>query len=529
MIDRDPRRWWALFALVPAILAVGIDATVLSLALPALSTSFHASTAELQWFIASYTLVFAAAMVPGGMLGDRFGRKKLLLIALVIFAAGSLACAYAPSAGALIAARALLGLGAAVVLPMVMGMLPVMFGEEERPKAVAVLMAASMLGFPIGPILGGWLLTTFWWGSVFLINLPMVVVALVAALVLLPESRSTERRRLDPVGIVSSSAGLAALTYGIIEAGQHGWGSGGALAGMLAGAAVLVAFVLWERRTRDPLIDLGLFRSRGFTWGTILTTVVSFAMFGISFAVPQYFQDILGFSALGNGVRQLTMIAGLLVGAVLVTRVVRRTGAKAVVALGFVVLAGGLFLGATTGSSDGAGFAMLWLAVAGLGLGFVMPVAMDAALGALSAERAGVGSALIQALRMVGGSFGAAMLGSVLNSAYRGGLDVAGLPAAAAGAARDSVTAGVAVAQQLHAAALLESVHAAFIHGLDVSLLVCGGLAVAGAVLAVAFLPSRAGSAQSEAADGVATTSRASRPGAGVGDAVESPHGASAH
>ena len=219
-------------------------------------------------------------------------------------------------------------------------------------------------------------------------------------------------------------------------------------------------------------------------------------MFGISFAIPQYFQEILGFTALGNGVRQLPMIGGLLLGAVTVTRLARRVGAKVCVALGFVVLAGGLFIGATTDGGNGAGYAMLWLAVAGLGLGFVMPVAMDAALGALSPERAGVGSAVIQALRMVGGSFGAAILGSVLNSAYRGGLDVAGLPAGVARLVSGSVTAGVAVARELHATALLQSVHTAFIHGLDVSLAVCGGLAVAGAVLALAFLPARSGAAR---------------------------------
>jgi MFS transporter, DHA2 family, multidrug resistance protein len=524
MTSGSSRRWWALIALVPAILAVGIDATVLSLALPALSTSFHATTAELQWFIASYSLVFAAAMVPGGMLGDRYGRKKLLVGALVLFAVGSLACAYAPSAGALIAARALLGLGAAVVLPMAMGVLPVMFSDAERPKAVAVLMSASMLGFPIGPILGGWLLTNFWWGSVFLINLPMVALALVAVIFLLPESRSSRRQRLDPVGIAASSAGLAVLTYGIIEAGQHGWSSGSAVMAMLAGAALLVAFVLWERRVADPLIDLSLFRSRGFTWGTILATVVSFAMFGISFAIPQYFQEILGFTALGNGVRQLPMIGGLLLGAVTVTRLARRVGAKVCVALGFVVLAGGLFIGATTDAGNGAGYAMLWLAVAGLGLGFVMPVAMDAALGALSPERAGVGSAVIQALRMVGGSFGAAILGSVLNSAYRGGLDVAGLPAGVARLASGSVTAGVAVARELHATALLQSVHAAFIHGLDVSLAVCGGLAVAGALLALAFLPARSAAAAHAGAEPAESRVQGAAGAAADGNAIESPH-----
>ena len=184
------RRWWAVGALVLAVLVVGIDATVLSLALPTLATALHASTADMQWFVAAYTLVFAAAMIPGGMLGDRYGRKKLLLISLAVFGASSLACAYSPSPGAFIAARAVLGLGGAVMLPMVIGQLPVLFAAEERAKAIAAVMAATMVGYPIGPILGGWLLTNYWWGSVFLINVPVVVLALIAVLMWLPESRS---------------------------------------------------------------------------------------------------------------------------------------------------------------------------------------------------------------------------------------------------------------------------------------------------------------------------------------------------
>ena len=530
MSTQDPRRWWALIALVPAVLVVGIDATVLGLALPTLATSLRASTAELQWFVAAYALVFAAAMVPAGMLGDRYGRKKLLIIALVVLGAGSVACGYATSAGLFIAARALLGLGAAIIVPMALGAIPVLFSEEERPKAVATIMAATMIGQPIGPLLGGWLLTSYWWGSVFLINVPVVVVALVAVALLVPESQSTERTRFDLIGIAASSAGLATLMYGVIEAGQNGWGSPGAVGAMLAGAAVLAGFALWERRVRDPLVDLRLFRSPGFTWGIVLATLVSFAMFGVLFATPLYFQDVLGLSAFGNGLRQLPLIGGLLIGAIVGTRMTTRTGAKATVALGFVLLAAGLFLGATTGLGNGGGFAMAWLAIAGAGIGFVMPAAMNAALGALSPEHAGVGSGLIQALRMVGGSFGAAILGSVLNSTYQGRLSLGGLPAQVAAIVRDSVAAGVAVAHQLGSAALLESVRSAFVHGMDVALLVCGGVAVVGVALTLAFLPDRerdraAAAARSDvaaAAPSVAAAAAAPRPS---DEGVESGHG----
>jgi len=488
----DPRRWWALAALVPIALALNIDATVLSLAIPTLSGALHASTAELQWFVAGYTLVFAAVMVPGGMLGDRYGRKRLLLAALVLFGIGSAACAYAPSAGAFIAARALLGVGAGVATPLTVGVLPVLFPEQERGRAVAIVLSATMLGYPIGPILGGWLLSSFWWGWVFLINLPVVAVALAAVWFLLPESRSSERSKLDGAGVALAGAGLATLVYGVIQAGQNGWSDGGAIEEMLAGATVLAAFVLWERRAAEPLLDLGLFRSTGFTWGTILGTTVSFALFGLFFAVPQYFQDVVGVNAMGSGLRLLPMMGGMLAGAGLGDALARRLGPKLTVALGFAVLAGALAAGSRTGLGSGYGFVAAWIAAIGFGTGLSMPTAMNAALGALSAERSGVGSGAIQALRMVGGSFGAAILGSILNAGYRGRLDVAALPPVLAHTARGSVVAGVAVARTLGSPALLHSVHLAFLHGMSLSLLVSAAVAGAGVPLTLRFLPREA-------------------------------------
>jgi DHA2 family multidrug resistance protein-like MFS transporter len=491
-------RWWALGALALSALVVGIDATVLNLALPTLATSLHAATTELQWFVAAYTLVFAAAMIPGGMLGDRFGRKKMLLGALVVFGVASLACAYASSSGQLIAARAVLGLAAAFVTPLTLSVLPVLFDEEERGKAISIIVGMIMVSYPLGPILGGWLLTRFWWGSVFLINVPVVVLALFAVAVLLPESRSAERRRLDPVGIATSSAGLAALVYGVIEAGQHGWGASSAVIPMISGAVVLAAFVLWERRVREPLIDLSLFGSPSFTWGTILLTTVSFAMFGMMFAAPQFFQAILGADALGSGLRLLPMIGGLIVGAAVAQRFAAKVGAKTLVSLGFAVLAGGLLLGATSKVTNGEGLAATWITICGVGLGFAMPKAMDAAVGALSAERSGVGSALLQAVRMVGGAFGAAILGSVLNSGYHSRLDLTGVPAAAAGAVRDSVFSGMAVAQKLGSPTLLSSVRHAFMHGVDVMLIVSSAVAVVGVMLTLRYLPQRSAAMDSK-------------------------------
>jgi DHA2 family multidrug resistance protein-like MFS transporter len=491
------RRWWAAAALAISGVVIGIDATVLSLALPTLATDLHASTAQLQWFVDAYLLVLGATMLPAGLLGDRFGRKRLLLAALTLFGVGSLACAYASSAQQLIAARALLGLAAAFVLPLSLSVLPVLFDEAERQRALAIVASSAIASYPLGPIVGGWLLTTFWWGSVFLINVPVIAVALLAVTLLMPESRSAARPRLDPVGIALSTGGLVALTYGMIKAGDHGWGNLSAVAFMAAGALVLAGFVGWERRvarsaTRQPLVDLDLFRSRSFRWGTILSTLLSFALIGLLFAVPQYLRAVLGYDAMGAGLRLLPLIGGMIVGLGAGDRISTKAGPKITVAIGFAVAAAGLIMGAFTSAEDGTGLAATWLTVAGLGTGVALPPAMNAALGRLSGERSGVGSALISAIRQVGGTFGVAVLGSVLNSAYRARLDLTGLPSQASDAIRDNVAAGALVARQLGSAELLAMVEGAFIHGMDVLLACSGGIAAGAAVLALAFLPGRA-------------------------------------
>jgi DHA2 family multidrug resistance protein-like MFS transporter len=491
------RRWWALGALTLAVLAVGLDGTVLSVALPTLATDLHATTVDLQWFVSGYTLVLAAALLPAGLLGDRYGRKKVLTGALVLFGIGSLAVAYAPSAGAFIGARVLLGLGAAAVIPLSLSVLTVLFTPEERPRAVGIWAAANFLALPLGPILGGWLLTNYWWGWAFLINVPVVLIGLLAVTVLLPESRSATRTGLDPVGVLASSAGLAVVVYGVIKAGENGWGDPVALAVMAAGALVLVGFGLWERRLGrqpdgQPLVDLALFSSRSFTWGTILAAVGVFALFGVLFTAPQYFQAILGTDAMGSGLRLLPLIGGLAVGASAADRVAARAGAKVTVASGFALLALALGIGATTSLTSGTGFVVLWTPLVGLGMGLALATASSAALGALPAERAGVGSAVIQAVNKVGAPFAAALLGSVLNATYRGQLELAGMSAQVAAAARDSVFAGVVVARRLGSASLLDSVQAAFVHGMDGMLWVCAAVAVAGMVLALVLLPGRA-------------------------------------
>jgi MFS transporter, DHA2 family, multidrug resistance protein len=507
----DPRRWWALVAMAASVLVVGLDLTVLNLALPTISTQLHASTSDLQWFSDAYSLVLAAAILPAGRLGDRYGRKRILLIALAIFGVSSVLCSYAANSGELIAARAVLGVGAAAIFPMSLSVIPVLFAPEERQKAIALMASATFLSFPIGPIVGGYLLDHFWWGSVFLINVPVVALALTAVFFLLPDSRSQHRPGLDGVGVVLSSAGLTGLTYGFITAGQNGWGDISALATIVAGVVVLVVFTLWDKRETPsmPLVEMELFRSAGFTWGTLLTTLVSFAMFGLFFAMPQYFQEVRGLDAMGSGLRLLPLIAGMVVGMIGGTRLATPrkaaggaplASARTLLAIGFAIMAAGLAAGARTTTGSGTGFAVAWFGAAGLGLGLAMPQAMNAALAALSAERSGSGSALISAMRQVGATIGVAVLGTVLSTGYHNRLNLAGLPATVAATARSSVAAGVGVAHLAGSAALLENVRAAFVHGMDIMLWACAGIALASALLALIFLP-RKGDAVPSAAE----------------------------
>jgi MFS transporter, DHA2 family, multidrug resistance protein len=494
MKTQGAQRWWALAAVSLGVLAVGLDGTVLTVALPTLAKSLHASESDLQWFTSGYFLVLAAAMLPAGLLGDRFGHKKVLTIAIALFGLGSIACAYSTSVGEFLAARVVLGLAGAGVIVMAISALTVLFSKEERPKAVGIWAAANFLSLPIGPILGGWMLSHFWWGWVFLINAPVAAIGVVALITLVPESRASERPGFDVVGMLLSITGLVALTYGFIEAGERGWGDGTAILAMLAGVVVLMAFgalerVLYRRAGGQPLLDLSLFRSASFTWGVILAGFAVLAMIGVLFTMPQYFQGVLGTDAMGSGLRLLPVILGLVLGAVPAERIVRVVGAKLVAALGFLLLAAGLFVGSFTGITSSTAFIALWMGVTGLGLGLAVSTSTSAALVELSEERSGVGSAVLQAVNKVGGPFGTAILGSALSSVYLSRLALTGLPAAVAGTVRQSVFAGVAVAQQLGSASLLHSVRAAFTAGMDVALVVSAGIAFIGLVLTLLFLP----------------------------------------
>ncbi|WP_174557114.1 MFS transporter [Nocardia jejuensis] len=480
MKEPGVRRWLALGALAVAMLTIGLDVTVLTVALPTLAVDLHADTAALQWFSGAYTLALAAFMLPAGALGDRYGRKKFLLGALLLFGVASVACALAVSSGQLIAARVVLGVAAAAMMPLSMSVLPGLFPEPaQRQRALTIWITSTAIGLPLGPIVGGWLLQHFWWGSVFLLNVPMVAVGATAVALLVPESSSDTKFRLDLPGVGLSILGMLGLTYGFIRCGQEGWGDGLAWAAIVAGVLVLGAFVLWQRRATYPLIDLGLFGARGFRWGTVYMVLVNFAMFGIFFTMPQYFQSVLGTDTLGSGLRLLPLIGGLAVGSRVVDKVLPKAGLRVVLTVGFALLAAGLAMGALLTVDSGYGLAATALALLGFGMGLVMPAAMGLAMDDLTPERAGSGSALLQALRQAAGTIGVAVLGTVLSTQYRASLGELNHDPVS-----DGVNAGVGVARTLGDPAVLTHVQTAFMDGMSLMLWVCAAICLAATVLA---------------------------------------------
>jgi EmrB/QacA subfamily drug resistance transporter len=485
------RRWWALGALAVCLLTLGLDGTILNVALPTLSTALGAGTDGLQWMVDAYILVFAGLLIPLGALGDRVGRKRMLLIGLVAFLGASFAAAYVTSTAALIGARALMGFGSAIMTPVATAILPVMFSARERARAVAALAAAMGLGVPLGPIVGGYLLDHFWWGSIFLVNVPVAIIGLIAVAFLVPESRDPSARPIDIVGGLLSTVGLVALVYGVIAAPRRGWGDVLVLAAIGVGLVLLVAFVGWERRHPYPMIDLKLFGRPRFLWGTLSATIAGFALFGLLFTLPQYFQAVQGHDALDTGLRLLPLMAGLVVAAAGSDRIAARLGSKIPVATGLAIIAIGLGMGASTRLSDPYSWTAAWLVVVGFGTGLALAPAMDAVLGELPVEQAGSGTALTMTLRQVGAALGIALLGSLLASVYSGRLNLAGLPGPAAQTARDSVPGAMAVAAQLHSPALAAQAGAAYLHGTNIVLAVCAAVAVLGAIGVAVALPAR--------------------------------------
>jgi EmrB/QacA subfamily drug resistance transporter len=501
------RRWWALAAIVLSVLTIGLDATILNIALPTLADSLNASNSQLQWLVDAYVLVYAGLLLPAGAVGDRYGRKKVLMVGLALFGLASAGALFTDSPTQLIVIRALLGVGAAILTPITLAVLPVLFAPDEQGRAITLLTLGTGLGIPLGPLIGGYLLEHFWWGSIFLVNIPAAAIGLIAVALLIPESRDPAARPVDWLGAALSTVGLVAIVYAIVEVPERGWGSLVVLAGLLGGAAVLAGFVVWQRFAKYPMVDVSLFGERRFLWGSVLATLASFALFGLLFVLPQYLQAVRGNDAFGTGLRLLPVMAGMLVGTRVAGPLVSRVGDKIPATVGMGLLALGLAAGATTTLGTGFGAVAAWLGLVGFGLGVALPAAMHAVLGSLRVDKAGVGSAMTMTFRQVGGALGVAVLGSALASAYRDRL-----PAGAPALARDSVSAGVAVARRLGNATLLHAVDASYLHAMAVVLLVCAAVCLLGSLLAALLLPAHASGAPAAPPSGALPADRAAHP-----------------
>jgi EmrB/QacA subfamily drug resistance transporter len=487
-----PQRWWILGALSLSLMVIGLDLTVLSVALPVLVADLKATTTELQWIMDSYILVLAVLLLPAGSLGDRIGRKRVLVAGLTLFLAGSLLCAYAWSAGALIGFRAFMGLGGAIVIPLTLSVLPAIFSEQERPRAIAAWSAASGVSIALGPIVGGWLLGHYFWGSVFWFNVPFIVAALLAVVWLVPESRDPRPRRADPGGVLLAAAGLTSLVYAIIEQPTRGWDQV-TVTTLAGGVALLAAFAALEARSRHPMLNVSLFADPRFTWAAVGFGLVGLVLTGAMFLFTQYLQDVLGYRPFGAGLRVIPLVLGLLAGAQAVSRLLPRTGAKVAMSAGFTLLAAGLALFGTATVHTGYAFIALCLTLMGAGLGMAMTPGLDCIMGAMPEGEFGAGSAVANTFRQVGGAIGVALLGGLYLNRYVATLHLpAALPAPVVRATRQSVGAANAVAGKLPAALGAQvrgQAHAAFMSGLDWTLLIAAGVAVAAAALVAALLP----------------------------------------
>ena len=489
-------RWWALAAIVVSGLVIGLDSTVLITALPTLSAKLGASTSDLQWIAAAYTLTLGGLLLPGGVLGDRYGRKRLLLVGLATFGVSSVIASQATTATALIAMRALMGVGAALILPLSLSIIPSMFSAEERPRAISFTAAGAFLGLPLGPLVAGWLLTHYAWGSVFLINAPVVVIALVGVWFLVPEGKDPHPRPFDWVGGLLAVIGVTALVFGVIEQPIHGWTDPRVLGGIIGGALVLTAFVAWDLRHPSPFVDLRNFRNRGFTWATMAFVVTGFGLFGVMFILTPYIQIVLGNDAQATGIKLLPLIAGVIVGAGIGNVLAARLGARVGVSAGLASTAAALVGFSQIGADAGFAPVATALALIGIGIGIALPTTLDIILATLPPTQTGAGSALTRALQQIAATFGVAILGSILNNVYQGqlGPHVAAIPPAAREVALSSIAGAHAVAAHLPPPArtvVVRAANEAYTHGMADVMLVSAALVLATAVAIVVFLPSR--------------------------------------
>jgi EmrB/QacA subfamily drug resistance transporter len=493
-----PRRWAILGVLVVSLLVVVLDNTVLNVALRTIADprlGLGASQSELEWAINSYTLVFAGLLFTAGVLGDRYGRRLVLVTGLALFGAASLLSAYAQDPVQLVWARALMGIGGAAVLPATLSIISNVFDPRERGRAIGVWAGAVGLGVAIGPIVGGVLLERYWWGSVFLINVPIVLLGIAAIAVLVPESRDPRPGRIDLVGVLLSIAGLGALVYGVINGGEHGFGQVRSWVPLAGGLVVLAAFVAYERRISFPSLDVRLFGNPRFSAPVGAVGLIFFAAMGTFFFMAFYLQLIRGYSPLRTGLLMLPFAVAQMVFAPRSAAMVKQFGAKAVSASGTALVVASLvalaFIDATT---------PVWLLgaiffVQGAGMANVMPPATESIMASLPREKAGVGSAVANTVRQVGGALGVAVLGSVLSAVYRDGIAgaVAGLPGPARTAAEESVAGSYGVAGKLGPAGaeLVAAADRTFVHAMHYAAWGSAITALVAFLVVVVWLPGR--------------------------------------
>jgi EmrB/QacA subfamily drug resistance transporter len=490
------RRWKTLAVLSLSLVIIGLDNTILNVALPTLQDELDASPSQLQWMVDSYLLVFAGLLLVFGTLGDRFGRKLALQAGVGIFGLASLGALVADSANEVIAVRAAMGVGAALIMPATLSIIANVFTGGERGKAIAIWAALAAVGIGLGPLAGGLLLEWFDWWSVFLVNVPFAVAALLLGIRYVPESRDPRPGSFDLLGAALSTAGFSVLVYAIIEAPERGWTSGLVVGSLAASIALLGSFLWWERRTAEPMLDLGFFRSARFSVGTAAVSVAFFALLGGIFALTQYLQLAHSYSAIAAGAVMSPLALGLMLGAGSSSKAVERLGTARVVAAGLTGLAALLAVTTLWEADTGALVLVAWFFGLAVAMGWIMAPATEAVVGAVSAAKSGVASATNTVARMVAGALGVAVIGSLVSSLYANDLEgsLPGLSPNAQAAAEDSIGAAGAIAAQLPpeaASGLLATTGEAFTQAMGTGLVVAAVLATAMAVVVARFLPAR--------------------------------------
>ncbi|MFF4078238.1 DHA2 family efflux MFS transporter permease subunit [Streptomyces sp. NPDC001777] len=505
------RRWAILVVLMFSLLIVVLDNSILNVAVKTIAspapTGLGATQSELEWAINSYTLVFAGLLFTAGLLGDRIGRKKVLLFGILLFGVGSALAAMSGSPGELITWRALMGFGAAFVMPATLAVLMNVFERDEQPRAIGIWAGSVGLAIAIGPITGGLLLEHFWWGSIFLVNVPVVIVALIAMVLLVPDSKDPRPGRIDPLGVLLSIVGLVLLVYGIIRGGELAdFTDAIVLLSIAGGLLVLIGFVWHEKRSTHPAIDISYFKEPAFSAAVAAIALVFFALMGVTFFSAFYMQSVRGWSALESGLMLLPLAAAQMIFAPRARLLVDRFGARAVCTVGMLLVAIGLAAFALFDGTTPVWVLCLLLFVQGTGMAHVMTPVTVSVMQALPREKAGSGSAVNNTFRQVGGALGVAVLGSVLSTVYRGDIEghLGALPAGLRETAGESIEATLGVADRMGAAGapLIDAANDAFLKAMHVTAIGSATIALVGALVVALFLPGKPAAGQEPGGSG---------------------------